>query len=297
MVNGILDELKLKYKSGNIATKLIYINIIFFFTILIVGFVLKKIFPSFQIDNIIALSSQPNALIKHPWSIFTYAFLHGELWHLFLNMLLLYYISSMFLRYFRDQDFLTFYILGILGGALFYCLFAGYFSSGSSYLVGSSAAIYATFFGLVSYNPKIPVRLLFFPNSFPILYIAFFLLGLDVYQIIDGRNSGGSLSHFGGAAVGYLYMKQFEKGNDFIGQRIREIRNFFNQKKKTTFKTYTNQTTNKPNEQKKSREDYEFNAQKVAKQQKIDAILDKISRSGYESLTKEEKDFLFREGR
>lgn len=294
MVNGILDDLKLRYKTGNIATKLVYINVVCFFSFLILGIVFQQFSTYTTLDNWFALSHHFDSILTKPWTIFTYAFMHGDLLHLLFNMILLYYVGMMFLRYFRSQDFLTFFVLGILSGALFFALFAPSFARSSTFLVGSSAAIFAVFFGLVSYNPKIPVRLLFIPTSFPLMYVALILLGLDVFQLLAGKNPGGSLSHIGGALAGFLYMKQFEKGNDFIGNAIRSIQNFFKKEKKPNFKSRKTQSYSKPNVPK---DDYDFNAMKVEKQKKIDAILDKISRSGYESLSKEEKDFLFREGR
>lgn len=248
MVNSILDDLKLKFRTGNSATKLIYINVITFFTFLILGFLLKKIDPYYSIDRFLALSKFADDYALKPWTFLSYAFLHGDLLHLLFNMLLLYYVGLMFLRYFRNQDFITFYSIGILSGAIFFVVFASFFSNSSTFLVGSSAAIFTVFFGLVSYNPKIPIRLIFIPTTFPILYIAYFFLALDVYQLIAGNNPGGSLSHLGGALIGYLYMKQFERGNDFVGNGIRKLQSFFNKEKKTTFKTYkqNTKTENKP---------------------------------------------------
>ena len=290
MVNGILDDLKLKYNTGNIATKIIYINVVIFFSL----FVVDKIAGT-SVSSFFHLARLEGDFLQQPWSILTYSWMHWDLWQLIMNMILLYYIGQLFLQFFRDKDLLTFYIFGGLFGGLAFLLFP---IKTTNLLAGSSAAIYALLFAVISYNPKMPVRLVLFPSSFPILYFGYFFLGLDLLQIIlKSDNIGGSISHLGGIAFGYLYMKQFEKGNDFLGNFILKLKQIFSkQEAKPKFKTYTNKQT-KETKASKPKTDYDFNHQKVEKQKKIDSILDKISRSGYESLSKEEKDFLFREGR
>jgi membrane associated rhomboid family serine protease len=294
MGNNILDELKLKYSTGNSATKLIYINVVVFFTLLIVDFILRSTINSYTTTtDLFGLSSLQDLATK-PWQVFTYSWLHGSPLHLIMNMVLLYFVGQMFLQQFRNQNLYTFYIFGGIAGGIFFLLFQNIFNY-SHLLVGASAAVYAVFFALISYNSKMPVRLILIPTSFPLLYIGYFFIAIDVYNIISNQNAGGSISHLGGAIFGYLYMKQFERGNDFLGNFILKFQTIFNKKEKSTFKTYKN--TSSTATQKVPKDDYNFNHQKVEKQKKIDAILDKISRSGYESLSKDEKDFLFKEGR
>ncbi|GEM51630.1 rhomboid family intramembrane serine protease [Empedobacter brevis] len=295
MGNNILDDLKLKFSSGNSATKLIYIQVVVFFTLLIIDFISRTVANSIIITtDLFALSSFDDLIVK-PWQILTYSWLHGNLFHLIMNMVLLYFVGQLFLQQFQNRNLVTFYIFGGITGGIFFLVFQNIFNY-SHLLVGASAAIYAVFFAMISYNPKMPVRLLLIPTSFPLLYVGYVFIAFDVYNIIVNQNAGGSISHLGGAIFGYLYMKQFEKGNDFLGNFITRIEELFKKKEKTTFKTHKNSSsassrTNVP------KDDYDFNHQKVEKQKKIDVILDKISRSGYESLSKEEKDFLFREGR
>lgn len=294
MATNILDDLKLKYSSGNSATKLIYINVVVFFTLLIVDFVFKTTAHSIVTTTGLFALSSFDELIRMPWQILTYSWLHGNLFHLIMNMVLLYFVGQMFLQQFQNRNLVTFYIFGGIFGGIFFLLFQNIFDY-SHLLVGASAAVYAVFFAMISYNPKMPVRLLLIPTSFPLLYIGYVFIAFDVYNIIADQNAGGSISHLGGAIFGYLYMKQFERGNDFLGNFILQIENIFKKKEKTTFKTYKNTSSTQQNNVPK--DDYDFNHQKVEKQKKIDTILDKISRSGYESLSKEEKDFLFKEGR
>ena len=294
MATNILDDLKLKYSSGNSATKLIYINVVVFFTLLIVDFVFKTTAHSIVTTTGLFALSSFDELIRMPWQILTYSWLHGNLFHLIMNMVLLYFVGQMFLQQFQNRNLVTFYIFGGIFGGIFFLLFQNIFDY-SHLLVGASAAVYAVFFAMISYNPKMPVRLLLIPTSFPLLYIGYVFIAFDVYNIIADQNAGGSISHLGGAIFGYLYMKQFERGNDFLGNFILQIENIFKKKEKTTFKTYKN--TSSTQQSNVPKDDYDFNHHKVEKQKKIDTILDKISRSGYESLSKEEKDFLFKEGR
>ena len=289
MLNGILDDLKLKYNTGNIATKIIYINVVVFFSLLILDKVL-----GFSVNSLLRLPRIEQDFMSQPWSIFTYMWTYWDLWHLVMDMILFYFVAQLFLRFFRDKDLLTFFVFGGIVGAITFLIFP---LKTSNLLAGSSAAIYALLFAIISYNPKMPVRLILIPSSFPILYFGYFFIGLDLLQIVlKNDNIGGSLSHLGGMAFGYLYMKQFEKGNDFLGKLIQQIIGLFSRKKSSSnFKTYKSKKTETKNSVPKN--DYDYNHEKVERQKKIDKILDKISRSGYENLSKEEKDFLFREGR
>lgn len=213
-----------------------------------------------------------------------------------MNMVLLYFVGQLFLQQFQNKNLITFYIFGGIVGGIFFILFQSVFNY-SHLLVGASASIYALFFALISYNPKMPVRLMFIQSSFSLQYVGYVFIAFDVYNIITDQNAGGSISHLGGAFFGYLYMKQFEKGNDFLGSFIIKIENLFKKKEnKSTFKTYKNKSSDISSTS-VPKNDYDYNHQKIEKQKKIDSILDKISRSGYESLSKDEKDFLFKEGR
>lgn len=279
----IVNQLKTQFKTGDISIKLIFICVgIFILTALINLIAFDK--TQFSISEFFAAKANLDDFFRQPWGVITYAIFHGNLWHLLLNMLMIFFVGKLFLRYFRGEDFLTFYLFGSILGAIFFMGFAPIFDYGKS-LVGASAGIYAIFFALVAYIPKTKVQLMFLNFNIPLDYVGYALIGFDILMILtDNTNVGGHVSHLGGAAFGFLYMKQFEKGNDFLGKFIRSL---FSKKK---LKVEKGRKT-------PPRDDYEFNAQKVAKQQEIDKILDKISRSGYESLSKAEKDILFKAGK
>lgn len=281
-MSDIVQQLKNNYKNGNINVKLIFICVAVFILSLLVDFIFFRN-SAFKVISYFDAKPTIEQFFSQPWGILTYTFFHGGFLHLALNMLMVYFVGEMFLRYFRKEDFLTFFLFGSVVGGLFFMGFSYLLNYGQG-LVGASAAVYSIFFALVAYIPKTKVQLMFININIPLDYVGYGLLAFDVLMILSDNNAGGHISHIGGAVFGFLYMKQFEKGNDFLGGIVRSI--FFRQRK-----TVQNQQKTPP------RDDYEFNSQKVKKQKEVDKILDKISRSGYESLTKEEKDILFKQGK
>ena len=177
---------------------------------------------------------------------------------------------------------------------LSYNLFPAFQGTGRSYLMGASAGVMAVLIGIASHVPNMRVRLMLI-GSVKFWWIAAFLLVIDIIQIPMG-NAGGHLAHLGGAALGYFYTTQLKKGND-IGKWFENIMDsvaalFKPRERKARMKTVhrTGKTTRAGNKSK-------TNFDKNEKQKRVDAILDKISKSGYESLSKEEKDFLFKAGK
>lgn len=285
-MNDLIQKLKIRYQQGEINIRLIFICVGIYFASIVFNFLFAKLLHLAPIQNYFVAKATWGQFLSQAWGIVTYTFFHGGLLHLTLNCLMIYFIGQLFLRYFRKENFLTFFLFGSISGALAFMAFSGVFKYGNS-LLGASAAVYSIFFAMVAYIPKNKIRLLFLNFDIQFIHIAYGLLGFDLLMIMSGDNIGGHVSHLGGAAFGFLYMKKFEKGNDFLGGFIRSI--FFRPKQLKTRREHTRQTP--------PRDDYEFNAQRHAKQKKVDEILDKIARSGYESLTKEEKDFLFKAGR
>jgi hypothetical protein len=184
---------------------------------------------------------------------------------------------------------------------LSYNLFPAFQSTGRSYLIGASAGVMAVLVGIATYIPNMRVRLLLI-GSIKFWYIAAFLVALDVIQI-PMSNAGGHLAHLGGATLGYVYTKQLQKGND-IGSWFEKIMDSFAAlfkptERKAKMKTVYRKTTNKKSATTTAQRKSTFSGKldKDEKQKQIDAILDKISKSGYDSLSKSEKDFLFKAGK
>ena len=285
------DQLRYRLQQMNEAEKLILINFICF----VLPLFLKTILYLFNIPSGVMfgwfeLSAKWSDLLYKPWTILTYSFMHSGLLHLFWNMYLLYFASRLFLNLFSSKTFLNVYFLGIFSGGLTfmlsYTLFPA-FQYSSPIMVGASAGVMAVIIFIATYSPDLEVRIIFFNVKLRYLGIAFVLL--DVIQIPYG-NAGGHIAHLGGAALGYFYVRRLDQGVD-IGL---PFENFTNRvlnvfKKQSNLKTVykSKATSNKKNKE---------TSQKID-QNKIDAILDKISKSGYDSLTQKEKDFLFQAGK
>ena len=283
------DNLKYKFQRFTIAEKLIVLNVLFF----VIPFFLQTLFYLFNIPSTTFLSwfhllPSFTEVLFRPWTLITYSFLHGNFMHILWNMILLYFVSRMYLNLFSEQQFLKNYLLGVLAGGLVFLI--GYnlfpvFNGMFPPLVGASAGVMAILIFVATYTPDQEVRLLFI--NVKLQYIGIALVVVDILQIPNG-NAGGRLAHLGGAFLGFLYAKQLQKGND-IGSGLDRIWTFISslftaKKAQNMYTVHRSKTVSKKKTQ---------NGQ----QQKIDAILDKISTSGYESLTQEEKDFLFRAGK
>jgi hypothetical protein len=216
--------------------------------------------------------------------------MHSGFFHLFWNMYLLFFASRLFLNLFTPKTFFNLYFLGVIvGGLTFmlsYALFPA-FQNSNPIMIGASAGVMAVFIFMSTYSPDLEVRLILFNLKLRYLGIVFVLL--DVVQIPYG-NAGGHIAHLGGAALGFFYARRLSQGVDIgepFGNTIDSIINMF--KKKPKMKTVYKK-------QKHSHAGTSFN-KKDDFQKRIDEILDKISVSGYESLSQEEKDFLFRAGK
>ena len=292
----IFDDLKLQYRTGGIAQKLIYWNV-GLFAVPYIFFGLLSLF-GVQINflHYVSLDSLPASLLWKPWSIITYAFFHSGLLHLFFNMIVLHFSTRLFTTYFNQKQLLGLYILGGIFAGLIYILsyfVLPVFQLSSSTLVGASGAIMAILFATVTYNPFMEMRLMFI-GRVKLWHIALVLIAVDLIQL-PLSNSGGHLAHLGGALFGYIFMSLLKKGTD-LTEGVTKILNFFanttqRKKAKSPFKkVHKNFNPISKSEGSKI-------VKKDKTQQQIDEILDKISASGYDSLSKDEKDFLFRSGK
>lgn len=284
--------LRYQYARLSIAEKLIAINVAVFIVVNLLNFFLKL-----GGDNIVEkwfwLPEDFFDFLKQPWSIVTYSFLHGGIRHIFFNMLLLYFSGRILLNLFGPKRFLNVYFLGVIIGGLVFLLSYNVFpvfAGSRNILLGASAGVMAVLIFVATYIPNREIRLIFF--NVKLWHIALFFILMDLIQI-PTSNPGGHLAHLGGALLGYTYARQLTKGRD-IGEGFSKLMdglaNLFRKKeKKPPLKTvYRNQKRNV-----RSTPNYD----KENHQRKVDVILDKISKSGYESLSKAEKDFLFKAGK
>lgn len=283
---NILDDLKLQYKLGGIAMRMIYWNI---------GFFLVSLFfysgGVFNYPSWLALSSDPSVFMFKPWTFLTYAFFHYGFLHLLFNMMVLNFASNLFLTFFTQKQYLGLYILGAVFAGLAFAL-SFYFLNISAPIVGASAAIMAILVAVTTYQPLMDVRLMLIGNV-KLWHITAVLLVLDLMQF-RLENTGGHISHLAGAFFGFIYIKLLQNGTDLskiISRTLDFFANLFRKSPSTPFKK-VHKNYKKPSEKVASRI-----VTKDKTQQQIDEILDKISQSGYDCLTKEEKEFLFKAGK
>ena len=285
------DQLRYRLQQLNEAEKLILINVICF----VLPLFLKTLFYLFNIPSNVMigwfeLSAEWSDLLFKPWTIFTYSFMHSGFFHLFWNMYLLYFASRLFLNLFSPRTFFNVYFLGVLLGGLTFMLSYSVFPAfqyAFPIMVGASAGVMAVLIFMATYSPDLEVRIIFFNVKLRYLGIAFVLL--DVIQIPYG-NAGGHLAHLGGAALGYLYVKRLGQGVDIglpFENFTNRVLNLF--KKQSKLKTVHKRKASSNSKKKVTTQEVD--------QSKIDSILDKISKSGYDSLTQKEKDFLFQAGK
>ncbi len=289
---GIWDDIRKTFREGTNLIKLIYLNIGVFILITlvaIIGFLIKDPLISEKALNLFSVPSQLSSFVLRPWTIITYMFVHQDIWHILFNMLWLYWFGGIFLEYLDQRKLVAVYLLGGISGALLYMISFNVFPAFSgvvseSVAIGASASVMAVVIAVAAYVPDYTVNLLLL-GRVKIKYLA---LGIFILtSIMDfSVNSGGKLAHIGGAFFGYFYILGVRQGHD-LGSGINRVIDYLATLLKPRSKIKV--THRKP------ADEYEYNKTKVEHQTKINTILDKISKGGYDSLTKEEKDTLFRE--
>ena len=291
---NILEEIKQSFNKGNYLTRLIYINAGVFLVVQL----LSVVFYLLDISNIwftyLELPAFFHTLMKQPWSIITYMFMHRDLIHLIFNLLALYWFGKIFIDYFSQKQLVGLYILGGIGGAIFYLIAYNITNTFQyniffSYLIGASASVMAIIFALVRYIPDEEINLALI-GPVKLKYLGIGMLILDIIGTTSG-NAGGSIAHIGGAVTGYLFGHlMVNSGKDItqpINKLITWVNDFFKRNKKPKFTVHKN--TSKNDEE----WNIENNNRKRKNNEEIDRILDKIKKTGYANLSDEEKKKLF----
>jgi len=297
---NLADEIKMSFRRGDILLRLIYINIAVF-VLAGLSFVLIRLFtPGIGLEELRAtynanvlkylmVPGSPGELLNRPWTLITYMFTHSNFFHIFFNMLMLYWFGRIFLQYLTSKQLLSTYLIGGLAGALLYLIFVNGFpglreSQGGS-MLGASASIMAIAISISFYVPDYSLNLLLI-GPVKLKYIALFFIILDV-MMIASQNAGGHIAHLGGAIYGYGFISRYKNGHDsgrWLNRLVDSITGLFKRKPRLSV-AY----------RKKAQyiSDSEYNKNKVLQQKEVDRILDKIAKGGYESLTKQEKETLF----
>ena len=288
---GIVDDIKRSFIKGSSLTQLIYINIGVFIVISFVAIICFLFTNTLIYNTILKFFAVPASLQKltlKPWTLITYMFLHEDIWHILFNMLWLYWFGTIFLQILDQRKLVAVYLIGGICGAILYIVsfnvFPAFKGDVNSISIGASASVMAIVVAIAAYTPDYSINLLLL-GRVKIKYIALTIFVLTSF-IYFAVNSGGKIAHIGGAVFGYVYAMKLREGRD-LGKGMNRIIDFFatifkpRKKLKVTYKKPVN--------------DYEYNKVKADRQAEINAILDKISKGGYDSLTKDEKDTLFRE--
>lgn len=292
---NILEEIKQSFSRGNYLTRLIYINAGVFVIVKLMSVISTYVLG---VSNLwityLELPAFFQTLIRQPWSIITYMFMHHDFIHLIFNLLTLYWFGKIFLDYFNQKQLVGLYFLGGIGGAIFYLAafnISNTFNANIffSYLLGASASVMAIIFALVRYCPNQEIHLALI-GPVKLKYLGIAMLVLDVIGTTS-VNAGGSISHIGGAVTGYLFAQfMINSGKDItepINKVIGWVNDLFKQNKKTKFTVHRNT----------SKTDEEWNMEnknrKRENNEEIDRILEKIKKSGYANLSDEEKKRLF----
>jgi len=292
-----LEDIKSFFKQKSLLSRLILINVAIFLFVNIINLFLWL----FQINTNsetgltpivewFAVPSNLELLLGKPWTLLTYMFLQENFFHLFFNMLVLYFSGQIFQEYLNHRKLLGMYMWGGISGGLLYVISYNYFpvferAVMSSVALGASASVLAILVAIATYVPNYYVQLIIF-GRIRLKYLAIILVVIDLISI-QGGNPGGHIAHIGGAIWGFLYIILLKKGFDlnklFSFSAFKSIRG--------PKKSYTN-----PNYGKRPVSDEDYNRRSASKQKEIDHILEKISKSGYASLSKAEKEKLFKMG-
>jgi len=297
-MNNTKNEIIETFKSGSMLTKLIYINVAAF----VIFFFVFLFFPDTVKYDILSVPGNFHKLIYRPWTMITYMFTHDGFMHLLFNMLWLFWFGKMFLNNFYEKQLSAVYLLGGFSGALLH-LFVGYLlPTANAAIVGSSAAVMSVVFAVVAFKPNNVINLLFI-GQVKIKYIAIAAFVIDLMGLVGSFKSGGvaidgiaHVAHMGGSFFGLWFGYSMKSGKD-ITRSFNNILNVFfswftttkTEKKRAKMKASRGERFNKP------KSDWEYTQDKHDTQDEVDRILDKIKAKGYDSLTKKERDFLFKQ--
>ena len=284
MANFIIEDFKNAWnKDNNALVKIILINVVVFVSasFIEIFLTLSGAGDAFKLFiNKLMLPASFTTFITQPWSLISYFFLHLGFTHILWNMLFLYWFGKIIQDNIGNNAVISLYVLGgIIGGLSYMALFniIPYYDNriSESLMLGASAGVFSIVAGSATLLPNYTFYLLFL-GPVRIKYIALFYILLSFLDV-TGSNAGGEIAHLGGAMIGYLFIRQLQNGVN-IGEGVINIVNFFNKEK------------NKKSDQKSSpTEETKYDIS----QDEIDQILDKISESGYSSLSKNEKEKLF----
>ena len=295
---GILDDLKRTFRQGNIVVRLIYINVAVF----VLGLLFAVVLGLFNIDinyllRDLYLPADLLQLLRRPWTLITYMFMHAGMWHLLGNMLWLYWFGKLFLYFFSSKHLRGLYVVGGLAGALLYIVAYNLFPVFSAQLysatlVGASASVLAIAIATAVREPDFRINLMLI-GPVKLKYFALFIVLFDVLYV-ESDNAGGHLAHLGGALAGWWFVRGLGQGYDvthWVNVCIDAVGGLFHKRERKPRKPKMKVHVN--NARGNRAADDEDNARKKTQSDEVDRILEKLKKSGYSSLSEEEKRELF----
>jgi membrane associated rhomboid family serine protease len=283
MLNDLKNTFQLKHNGLN---RLIVVNVIVFVLVNLIDFILRMSGSWFRLEEVLMLPPTFSGFIEKFWTLFTYMFTHMEFGHIFSNMLWLYFLGSVFSEFMGSKRLVGLYLMGGLSGGILFLIINTLFPKMLVLgpMLGASAGVMAIVIATAVYAPNLQMMLFgVWPVKLKYIALASFLLT----SVLDiGTNTGGKISHMGGALFGLVFALQYRKGKDLTRgaiQMLESLQHLFRKRERKNVKVAYKRPVS----------DEVYNETKVNEQKRMNDILDKISRSGYESLSKEEKDFLF----
>ncbi len=292
-----ITNIRQRFAQADMPMRFIYVNVaVFLFTSLfsILFMLFKQRHVAYEVLDLLWMPASIERFLYQPWSIITYMFMHADVFHLLFNMLLLYWFGRLFVYFYTSRAFGGLYLFGGLCGGLLYMLFYNVFPYFDSVLyqsdmVGASASVLAITVATAMREPDYRVQLLLFGNV-RLKYIAIALVMIDLLMITSS-NAGGHIAHLGGDIGGLWFALALRQGRDitaWISRILDGLTNLWNglfQRKGQKPKMKINYGSHQ--------QDYDYNARKKAQSKEIDRILDKLKKSGYGSLSTDEKKSLF----
>jgi membrane associated rhomboid family serine protease len=297
-MSTIWQDLKKGYAYGNTTIKLLYINVILYFSIQL--FIVPLFLMGIKIDYFQQFLSQYfyvpssfSSFIFKPWTIFSYMFLHANGWHLLFNMLVLYGFGRITNDLIQDKKILPLYLFSGISGALlfilFYQIFPAFQGSGIVPLVGASASVMGILVAAATLSPKYQISVILI-GPVSLQYIVFFFILLDIISV-PFSNPGGHIAHLGGALWGWSYIRMLRNGIN-VSAPFEKIWESIHSGKKKTKKIYPSQMQVYHQSTANTTSSQTNQTDKKTNTNRLDLILDKINRSGMSSLTEEERNFL-----
>lgn len=302
MLKSIARDIRQQFDYGNKITQLIIVNVAVYIALNLVrlGFTLAAGFePSAGFDDVvdwIALSGDLVYTVTHPWVILTHMFVHVGFWHILFNMLFLYWFGRIVGDMIGDARIIPLYLMSGLFGALIFLISAPLIGAVGLPAYGASASVMGFVLAAGLLAPEYNMRLLLI-GDVKLKYIVLAVILLDLFSIGGLQNTGGHLAHLGGAAFGAIYITALRRGRD-LAEPLHRLSDFFSRlmsRRRTSVpKRRSSKVFVRHHGEGRTRQEASRDPSPREQQERLDAILDKIKQQGYDNLSDEDKEFLFR---